>query len=158
MTMKAMLLICLVAFVPAAAQACGEVALGELTVTDAWSRATIGAGRPGIFYVEIRNAGARDDALLGLSTPAASMPMLHETVVKDGLATMPHAAAVPIPADGVVQLAPGGFHGMLMGLTAPLTEGGSFPVTLTFREAGEVTVETQVQSIRSMAAECVGGR
>lgn len=158
MTMKAMLLICLVAFVPAAAQACGEVALGELTVTDAWSRATIGAGRPGIFYVEIRNAGARDDALLGLSTPAASMPMLHETVVKDGLATMPHAAAVPIPAGGVVQLAPGGFHGMLMGLTAPLTEGGSFPVTLTFREAGEVTVETQVQSIRSMAAECVGGR
>lgn len=158
MTMKAMLLICLFAFVPAAAQACDEVALGELTVTDAWSRATIGADRPGIFYVEIRNVGVRDDALLGLSTPAASMPMLHETVVKDGLATMPHAAAVPIPAGGVVRLAPGGFHGMLMGLTAPLTEGGSFPVTLTFREAGEVTVETQVQSIRSMAAECVGGR
>lgn len=86
------------------------------------------------------------------------MPMLHETVVKDGVATIPHATSVPIPAKGVVRLAPGGFHGMLMGLTAPLIEGESFPVTLIFREAGEVTVQTQVQSIRSASAECVGGR
>lgn len=158
MTMKAVLLIWLVAFAPAAAQACGEVSLGNLTVAEAWSRATIGAGRPGIFYVEIRNAGAQDDTFLGISTPVASMPMLHETVVKDGVATMPHATSVSIPAKGVVRLVPGGFHGMLMGLTAPLIEGESFPVTLIFREAGEVTVQTQVQSIRSASAECAGGR
>lgn len=156
--MKTMLMFSFFAIAPMAVMACDEVVVGNLTVTEAWSRATLGAGRPGVFYVEIRNAGPEEDVLVGLSTPVASMPMLHETVVKDGLATMPHAASVPVPAGEVLRLAPGGFHGMLMGLASPLGEGGRFPITLLFREAGAVTVEAQVQSIRSASAECAGGR
>ena len=87
---------------------------------------TIGAGRPGVFYVEIKNSGTTDDALVGITTPAAGMPMLHETVVQDGIASMPHAMSVPVPAGQSVQLAPGGYHGMLMELTTALKEGDSF--------------------------------
>ena len=68
-----------------AAMACETVAIGDLTVEHAWSKATIGAGRPGVFYVEITNTGSTDDALVGIATPAAGMPMLHETVVQDGI-------------------------------------------------------------------------
>lgn len=138
-----------------AVQACETVTLGDLTVQHAWSRATIGAGRPGVFYVEIVNAGAADDALTGIATPAAAMPMLHETVVKDGVASMPHTASVPVPAGQSTALAPGGYHGMLMQLTAALKEGDTFPVTLIFDKAGAVTVNVEVLSLRAEGSECV---
>ena len=53
------------------AQACETVTLGDLKIEHAWSKATIGADRPAVFYVEISNKGATDDALVGISTPAA---------------------------------------------------------------------------------------
>lgn len=134
--------------------ACESVAAGDLTIDHAWSRATIGAGRPGVFYVEITNAGSADDALTGIATPAAAMPMLHETVVTDGIASMPHAMSVPVPAGQTVKLAPGGYHGMLMELAAALKEGDSFPMTLTFEKAGEVTVNVDVLALTAEKPEC----
>ena len=137
-----------------AAMACETVAIGDLTVEHAWSKATIGAGRPGVFYVEITNTGSTDDALVGIATPAAGMPMLHETVVQDGIASMPHAMSIPVPAGQSVQLSPGGYHGMLMGLTQALEKGDSFPLTLTFQIAGEVTVTVDVLGMGARASEC----
>ena len=137
-----------------AVMACETVTIGDLTIEHAWSKATIGAGRPGVFYVEITNAGSVDDALIGIATPAARMPMLHETVVKDGIASMPHAMSIPVPAGQSVQLSPGGYHGMLMGLTTALKEGDSFPVTLSLKKAGEVTVNVDVLSLRAEGPDC----
>ena len=137
-----------------AAMACETVTIGDLSVEHAWSKATIGAGRPGVFYVEITNTGTSDDALVGLATPASGKPMLHETVVKDGIASMPHAMSIPVPAGQSVQLAPGGYHGMLMGLTTALKEGDSFPVTLSFEKAGQVTVNVDVLSLRAEGPDC----
>ena len=137
-----------------AVMACETVTIGDLTIEHAWSKATIGAGRPGVFYVEITNAGSVDDALIGIATPAAGMPMLHETVVQDGIASMPHAMSIPVPADQNVQLSPGGYHGMLMGLTTALKEGDSFPVTLSLEKAGEVTVNVDVLSLRAEGPDC----
>ena len=137
-----------------AVMACETVTIGDLTIEHAWSKATIGAGRPGVFYVEITNAGSVDDALIGIATPAARMPMLHETVVKDGIASMPHAMSIPVPAGQNVQLSPGGYHGMLMGLTTAIKEGDSFPVTLSFEKAGEVTVNVDVLSLRAEGPDC----
>jgi copper(I)-binding protein len=134
--------------------ACETFTLGDLTIEHAWSRATIGADRPGVFYVEIKNNGSADDALVGITTSAAGMPMLHETVVTDGIASMPHAMSIPVPAGQNVQLAPGGYHGMLMGLTTALKEGDSFPVTLTFQNAGEITVPVEVLSMRAEGPDC----
>lgn len=137
-----------------AVMACETVTIGDLTIEHAWSKATIGAGRPGVFYVEITNGGSVDDALIGIATSAAGMPMLHETVVQDGIASMPHAMSIPVPADQNVQLSPGGYHGMLMGLTTALKEGDSFPVTLSFEKAGEVTVNVDVLSLRAEGPDC----
>lgn len=142
------------ALAAAPALGCETVTQGDISVQNPWSRATVGAARPGVFYVRIANAGPADDALVGIATPAAGMPMLHETVVTDGVAAMPHAMAVPVPAGQTVDLAPGGYHGMLMGLTAALREGDSFPLTLTFRRAGDVTVTVRVLSLRAEAPAC----
>jgi copper(I)-binding protein len=152
--MKALILSTVLALPAAPVLACETFTLGDLTIEHAWSRATIGADRPGVFYVEIKNNGSADDALVGIATPAAGMPMLHETVVTDGIASMPHAMSIPIPAGQDVQLAPGGYHGMLMGLSTALKEGDSFPMTLTFQNAGEITVPVEVLSMRAEGPDC----
>ena len=138
----------------AAAAECVSVSAGDLTISKPWSRVTIGTERPAVFYVVIQNNGDTDDRLTGIETPIAAMPMLHQTVVTDGVASMPHAEVIDIPAGETVALAPGGYHGMLMDLTEALVDGQTFPVTLTFEKAGEVTVDTQILPMRAKEAQC----
>lgn len=133
---------------------CTEVSQGDLSVSAAWSRATIGTARPAVFYVTIQNNGNTDDRLTGIETPVAGMPMLHETVMTDGVASMPHATAIDIPAGETVSLAPGGYHGMLMDLEEELKEGESFPMTLQFEKAGKVSIDTEILPIRAREAAC----
>lgn len=152
--MKPLIIAALSMFAAAPALACEVARVGDIEVEHAWSRATIGADRPGVVYLSIRNTGATDDALIGVATPIAGMPMLHETVVSDGIASMPHAMSVPVPAGQTVALAPGGFHGMLMGLTQALDKGDTFPLTLTFQTAGDVTVTVDVLGMGAKEAEC----
>lgn len=152
--MKSLSLSTALLFAAPAAFACETFTVGDLTVEHAWSKATIGAGRPAVLYVEITNSGGTDDALTGIATPAANMPMLHETVVTDGIASMPHAMSIPVPAGERVALSPGGYHGMLLGLATALKEGDRFPVTLTFEKAGDVTVTVDVLSLRAEGPDC----
>lgn len=152
--MKSLFLSAALLFAAPAAFACETYTVGDLTIEHAWSKATIGAERPAVFYVKVTNNGSADDALIGITTPAAKMPMLHETVVTDGIASMPHAKSIPVPAGETVALSPGGYHGMLMGLATALKEGDRFPVTLTFMNAGDVTVDVDVLSLRAEGPDC----
>ena len=136
------------------ALACDVTRGNGIEIEHAWSRASIGTDRPGVVYLTIRNTGAADDVLTGITTPAADMPMLHETVVTDGIASMPHVMSVPVPAGGTIALEPGGFHAMLMGLTQVLEKGATFPVTLTFRDAGAVTVDVEILGLGAKGPEC----
>ena len=138
----------------APAYACETLRVGDIEVSNAWSRASVGTNAPGVAYLTIRNVGAVDDTLTSVSTPAANMPMLHETVVTDGVAAMPHLMAVPLAAGQTVMLQPGGMHAMLMGLTAPLKKDASFPLTLTFATAGEVTVPVEVLALGATGPDC----
>ena len=136
------------------ALACEPVTVGDITVEAPWSRVSLGTQRPGVVYLTIRNDGETDDALIGIATPIAGMPMIHETVNTDGVVSMPHVMEVPVAAGETVALEPGSYHAMLMDLTEELEEGGSFPVTLTFEQAGEITVDVQVRSIAARESGC----
>jgi copper(I)-binding protein len=57
----------------------------------------------------------------------------------------PPVDAIEVEPGAPAVLAPGGLHVMLMGLTVPLAEGASFPLTLTFATAGPVTVRVAVR-------------
>jgi copper(I)-binding protein len=60
--------------------------------------------------------------------------------------TMREVSGIDIPAGGSVSLEPGGYHVMLLDLKAPLTEGETVSITLTFENAGTVEVEAPVRS------------
>jgi len=58
--------------------------------------------------------------------------------------------ALDIPAGHDVTLGPGGAHIMLLGLTQPLREGQSFPLTLSFEHAGPRQVTVVIEKAGAM--------
>lgn len=120
------------------------VAGGFLTLEDAWARPNL-PNRPAAAYVTIRNTGDADDALIAVSSAAFGRAELH-TVVKDGdVMRMAPLDRLPVPAGGTARLKPGHHHAMLFEATEPLKVGATFPLTLTFETAGEVTTEVSVR-------------
>ena len=127
-------------------------AAGELTVKGAVMRA-VGPGVANTAgYVTIVNRGARDDKLLSASCACARSVELHLSHVMDGTAMMMPAGEVLVPAGGQVSFAPGGYHLMVMGLKAPLTDGRTQDVVLKFERAGTVKAAFDVRSRIALAA------
>jgi copper(I)-binding protein len=122
-------------------------AIGGIDVADAWARPTIGQGKVTAAYMSITNAGEIDDVLLGAISPKAERVELHQTKMgDDGVMRMrPVEGGMPVPAGGTVQLAPGGYHLMVMGLGEPLNEGGALPLMLEFAKAGSVDLVVPVR-------------
>lgn len=114
-----------------------------------WVRpAVAGQGATGLFVKLSAPAGAR---LLGGSTPAAEAVEVHTTKVEDNVMRM---RALPdgldLPAGQTVDLAPGGYHIMLMRPRQALAAGSTVPVTLNFRDpdgqTSQLTLEATVRA------------
>jgi copper(I)-binding protein len=114
-----------------------------ITIENAWSRPAL-AGRAGVVYLTVKDSG-QPDSLTGASSPVAARAELHESFTENGVSKMRPAGPVQIEPGKSVRLTPGGMHIMLMGLKEPLKAGETFPVTLTFAKAGEVTTNAKVE-------------
>ncbi len=120
---------------------------GKLTVTDAWARPSTGMAMAGAAYLTITNGTDQADALLKVSTAAATTPEIHETTEgASGMMAMHPVDRIAVPAGGTVKLEPGGYHIMLIGLTSDLVAGSTIQLTLTFEHAGDVTVTAEVRA------------
>ena len=115
----------------------------QLEVSNAWARATPGKAENGAAYLTIQSPTA--DRLLSLSSPVAKKAELHTMSMEGMVMKMRPLANLDIPAGQPVTLKPGGQHVMLLGLDAPLREGQSFPLTLTFEKAGTRTVTVAIE-------------
>jgi periplasmic copper chaperone A len=115
-----------------------------ITVENAWSRAAA-AGRTGVVYLTITDAGAAD-RLTGVASPVAARVDLHESFIDNGVSKMRDVAALPVEPGKPVMLAPGGYHIMLTGLKQTLKQGDTFPLTLSFQNSGQITATVTVQS------------
>lgn len=120
----------------------------ELVVKDAWARATPGGAQIGAVYATITSPTT--DRLIGVASPTAKTVGLHSMSMDGGVMRMRGVAVIDIPAGEPVALKPGGFHIMLEGLTQPLQEGQTFPLTLSFEKAGDRQVTVTVMKAGSM--------
>ena len=117
----------------------------ELSVRDAFSRATPGTG-PGVAYLTIQGGDAAD-RLLSVSSPRAAKVGLHSMAMAGGVMRMREVEGIDVPANSTVALAPNApLHLMLEGLTAPLKPGDQVPLVLRFQRAGERQVTAVVGS------------
>ena len=114
-----------------------------VSVTNAWARATASTQKVGGAFLTITDSGAPDQ-LLSASSPAADMVELHETVNDNGVMKMLPIKALDLQPGKPIELKPGSYHLMLMGLKQKLDVGATFPLTLTFDKSPPVTVTVTV--------------
>lgn len=115
-----------------------------IEIRDAWARETAPGQTSGAAYFTIINSGSEGDKLVSVTTPAASMAMLHGSSNSNGVMAMRMMADLPVPGSATVTLAPLGTHVMLTGLGAPLHAGDRVPLTLHFARAGDRQVDAAV--------------
>jgi periplasmic copper chaperone A len=120
----------------------------DIAIEGAFARASATpSAKSGAAYFTIVNRGDAADRLVAVETDAASMTMLHENKVVDGVASMTHLDAIDVPPHDEVQLAPSGTHVMLMDLKAPLKKGEQLHLTLTFDKAGKISIDVPIGSV-----------
>jgi periplasmic copper chaperone A len=120
-----------------AALAFATPALAAPQVQAAWSRPAA-QGTTGAGFMTLANPDAKPDALVAVESPLARQVQMHQSSMKDGIASMQKLDRVPLPAGGRVTFAPGGYHLMLLGLTKALKAGDTVPATLVFASGARV--------------------
>lgn len=117
----------------------------DLSISDAWVRATIGQGNVTAGYFKIHNAGEMEDNLVSVSTSVAAKTEVHTTSMSEGgVMSMRPVASLRVPAGENVALKSGGDHLMLMGVAESLKAGDSVVLELEFERAGTVLIEAPV--------------
>jgi len=117
----------------------------NVTIDHPWSRPTPPGVPVGVGYMAITNHSDKDITFTSATTPRANNVSIHESAMKDGNMTMrPLKDGLTIPAGDTVELKPHSYHLMLEELAAPLKEGESIPLTVTFEGAETMEVELKV--------------
>ncbi len=138
----------------------GSSSSKDIVIKDAWARpakimshnmADTSHAHPmmtSAVYLTIENHTGAADQLLEARADVCQAVELHQTqIVDDRMRMRKIDGGIEIPAGGQVELKPGSYHIMLIGLTGSLQPGDSFPVELIFRNAGRRTISVTVKPI-----------
>jgi len=136
----------------AAPNATREHEFGSLRIDRPFARATPPGAKTAAVYFTIDNAGNTTDRLLRASTPIAGGVVLHQMAQTGGMMTMRAVPSLEIIPGGRLELAPGGYHLMLIDLKQPLKTGDRFPLVLTFEQTGTVTTTVWVEEMGATPA------
>lgn len=121
-------------------------ALADIEVRDAYARSSGPSAMAGAAFMTLVNTGDDDDRLIDVRSGVAKRAELHTHIAgDDGVMKMRRVEdGFAVPAGGEHHLARGGDHVMFMGLTTAFEQGMTFPVTLVFEKAGEMTIDVPV--------------
>ena len=119
--------------------------LGNIDIGHPYARVTV-AGQPiGGGFLKLNNRGG-DDKLLSATAAVSASVEMHTMNMDGDVMRMRQVDAIPLPAGKTVELKPGGYHLMFVGLKAPLKAGEKFPLKLKFEKAGEIEVIVNVEA------------
>ncbi len=141
-----------IAFACCAAQA-------QVAVEDAWVRATVPQQQAtGAF---MRLTAPKDTRLVGASSPLTPMVEVHEMAMQSDVMKMRQVSSIPLVAGQPLDLKPGGFHVMLMGLKQQVKAGDTVPLTLVFEDGSgkreTLQVAAPVRPLNSTGAAAASG-
>lgn len=140
-----------------AARVATSSAAESLSIQDAWVKAA-DEGMSAVFGT-LENDSDADITIVSAATAASATAELHETVENDAgeMMMQPKEGGFVIPAGGSYELAPGGSHLMLMGLTAPLKAGDEPTFTLTLSDGSTYEFSAPVKDYAGANESYEGG-
>ena len=122
--------------------------LGSLEIGNPWTRATPPSAQSGGGFLTITNKGTTPDRLVAVRSTASNKAEIHEMKMDGNLMRMRELEkGLEIPPGATVELKPGSYHLMFMGLKAPFAKDAKIPATLVFEKAGSVDVELSVAAM-----------
>ena len=111
-----------------AASLLAMAAQAQVTVKDAWVRATVPQQKATGAFMRIQ--AAQDSKLISASSPLTPHVEVHEMSMQGDVMKMRQVSDITLPAGKTVELKPGGYHVMLLDLKQQVKEGSSVPLTL----------------------------
>ena len=129
-------------------------AQAQVTVKDAWVRATVPQQQATGAFMQL--SAARDTRLVAASSPLTQAVEVHEMAMQDNVMRMRQVPGVDLPAGKPVELKPGGYHVMLMDLKQQVKAGDTVPITLVFEgkdgKRESVAIQAPVRPLNATAA------
>ncbi len=125
-------------------------ASAEMLIESPYVRAMPPGAPNSAAFMLISNQTDQPIALASAKSDVAERVEIHQSLMEDGVMKMRQLPSLTIPANGQIELKPGGFHIMLLGLKQPLTVGEPVLVKLFFDNGESVSVEADVRDIRAM--------
>lgn len=104
-----------------------------VAIEAAWVRATVPQQQASGMFMTLTSD--QDRKLVEVQSSAAQSTELHEMAHEGDVMRMRQVQALALPAGQAVELRPGSFHIMLIGLKAQIKENDLVPLALTFENA-----------------------
>jgi copper(I)-binding protein len=108
------------------------VSNAAVTATGAWVRGTVPAQKTTGAFVTLQSS--EQAKVVAVSSTAATSAEIHKSEDRQGVMHMHALDALDLPAGQRVELKPGGFHIMLVGLKRALPAGERVPLTFTIED------------------------
>lgn len=118
-------------------------ALAQVTVKDAWIRATVPAAKAGGAFMQLQSA--QNARLVSVRSPVAGVVEIHQMEMVGETMKMHAVPGLDLPAGKPVDLASGGYHVMLLDLKHQLKEGDVVPLTLVVENKNKKTDTVTIQ-------------
>lgn len=125
-----------------------SIAKADISVEQGYFRASPPGVNSGAAFLSLHNSDKAQVLLTGVQTPAADSAELHNHVEHQGMMQMRRVEAISIPPQGSVNLEPGGYHIMLMGLKAPLKAGNEMMLRLEFSDGQSIKLLLPIKKIQ----------
>ena len=117
----------------------------NVSVTDAWARATMPGQPVSGAYMNIQSDA--DARLISVSSPLIPQVEVHEMKMDGNVMRMREVKAIDLPKGKTVSLKPDDFHIMLMNLKQPIIAGEMIPLALVIESGGkQQTVELKAEA------------
>ncbi|WP_426416045.1 copper chaperone PCu(A)C [Aestuariirhabdus sp. LZHN29] len=108
-------------------------AASDLVVSEGWVRATPPGAPNSAAYMKISNLSSTPMVLVAARTLIANRVELHQSKMEMGMMKMEHQdQGLAIAPKSTLELKPGGYHVMLMGIKEPLKQGEQVMLILEF--------------------------
>lgn len=124
------------------------VTAAELTVNEAWARASIPGMANGAGYVSLTNNVQEPVTLVKLQSTASSKAELHTHQHDEGMMKMVHVPELTLAPGESLTMKPGSYHVMFFDLKNPFKKGDSIPLVLHFNDGSAQQVTLNVRELQ----------